>query len=141
MPSSLFQGSLTMYSLSIRCVPFAHRLASHSSVTVCFFVKTAKVLRRSRLTKELCHGMPSTGLCRVVQIRILMISEPLSLQAPVLPCMLILISFVVLQHLLWREPLNEPSSPQIVRTEFFKLAFHAAPHIGCQLSCGVLEAQ
>ena len=70
-----------------------------------------------------------------------MTSEPLSLQATVLPCMLILISSVVLQHLLWREPLNEPSSPQIVQIEFFKLAFHAAPHIGCQLSREALEAQ
>ena len=85
--------------------------------------------------------MPSTGLCRIIQIRILMTSKPLSLQASVLLCMLILISFVVLQHLLWREPLNEPSSPQIVQIEFFKLAFHAGPHIGHQLSRGVLEAQ
>ena len=51
------------------------------------------VLRRSRITKELRQGMPSTGLCRVIRIRNCVLSEPLSQKMPVLPHMLILISF------------------------------------------------
>ena len=50
------------------------------------------VLHQSGLTKELRQGMPSTGLRHVIRVRILVTSKPLSLKAPVLPRMLILIS-------------------------------------------------
>ena len=106
-----------MYSLSIHCVPFAHRLASHSSITVYFSVKTAIVLRRSGFSKELRRGTPSTGPRRVIRVRILVSSKPLFLKAPVLPRMLILIFLrrvatpldYFLQIFSEREPLNEPT--------------------------------